>query len=164
MSVERLLAKHDTFDLFQNVCCVPISESKMACNSNVSFLFPGPYLFYTTKYHQKKTQKEDQAEFEAVKQTTQKMLSEGSKHEHPRSEAIRRILCASFAHNSDNVIGCPMAARLKRTKTRFYFSHSFVDANLAQMVDALHGNDFQVKIRFFGRMRIIEKQSFDYLC
>ena len=50
----KMKVKRNQYDVFQNVSCFPVSESKIGIgNSNVSFLFPGPILPYICKYQMK---------------------------------------------------------------------------------------------------------------
>ena len=58
--------KREKYDVFQNVCCKAITTSKISGNSNQKVLFPGPYMIYNTKYPFKKTQAEDNSEYNAV--------------------------------------------------------------------------------------------------
>ena len=160
-----LRPKRNPYDCFQNVSCPAISLSKLGCgNTNVSFVFPGPILFYTCKYQMKKTQKEDQAEFKAVCDDMRKMMQSGRKHESDRSEAIRMVIRSSYKHNSANVVGAPMASFLTRNKSRFYHSHSSVWLPLNDMSKTLHGNEPAARISYYSRMRIVEFACRHYLC
>jgi hypothetical protein len=46
----EILPKRNNYDLFQNVSCKVISESKLTCNSNVSIITDGPVGQYQFKY------------------------------------------------------------------------------------------------------------------
>ena len=61
-----------------------------------------------------------------VSNACRKVLSEANKHTSTRSESIRRLLIASFAHQQNNIVHGTMAAYLVRNKTRYLFSHETV--------------------------------------
>ena len=121
-------------------------------------------MFYITKYYCKGNQKEEQRDFREVVRVTQKMILEGRLHEGDRSEAMRRILRSTFQHNTTNVVGAPMAAYLNRNGSRFYFSHDFAWCSLEDMVNVLEGRDCRAKVKQLGKMRIVEKPCYNYLC
>ena len=162
-----LKPKRNRFDCFQNVSCFPISESKLGTgNTNVNFLFPGPFLPYTCKYQMKKTQSDDQAEFKSVVGDMRKMLEGGRKHESDRSEVMRMVIRSTYKHNSSNIVGAPMASFLtrSRTRSRFYLSHESVWLPLRDMRDTLNGKEPSARVKYRGRMKIIEFQCRHYLC
>ena len=64
----EVLPKRYTYDLFQNVCCKAISESKMTCNSNVAIITDGPVGQYQFKYVMKSTQEDDVAAYSQVEE------------------------------------------------------------------------------------------------
>ena len=159
-----LIPTRTKYDLFQNKACRAITESKISGNTNVTYLFPGPITIYTSKYYAKSNQKDEQREFQHVVRTTQKMLLQGRVHDGERAEAMRRILRATFHHNTENVVGAPMAAFLTRNRSRFYFSHEFQYCPLHEVVDTIKGRAVKQHIRHMGSMMIIEKAGYDYLC
>ena len=162
-----LRPKRNTYDCFQNVSCPAISRSKLGCgNTNLSFIFPGPILSYTCKYQMKQTQKEDQAEFKSVCNDMRKMLEAGRRHESDRSEVMRMVIRSSYKHNSDNVVGAPMASYLTRTrhKSRFYHSHDTVWLPLSDMAKTICGKEPSARISYYNRMRIVELTCRHYLC
>ena len=73
-------------------------------------------MLYTTKYNFKKTQTEDNSEFEEVLRVTRKMLHDGRKHDGDRSEVMRMVLRNSYVHNSKNITSACMASFLVRNK------------------------------------------------
>jgi hypothetical protein len=160
----RLKPKRMMYDLFQNQSCKCISESKISGNSNCTMLMPGPVFCYTCKYPFKKNQAEEQQPYKKVVSTTKKMLLEGRKHEGNRSEAMRRILRATFQHNTENVVGAAMAAFLTRNGTRFYFSHTFAWIPIEDMVHTLNGRSVRAIVKQQGQMKIVQKRCHDYLC
>ena len=135
--IVQVCVKRGTYDLFQNIACTAVSESKFACNSNVQLITDGPISQYQFKYNFKPTQNDDQAEY-AELDTSIKCL-QGRIHENDRSEAIRRITRAAFAHNKSNVISPSFASYLTRNGSRFYFSHTFVYCPLVDIIK-LHSN------------------------
>jgi len=159
-----LKAHRDCYDLFQNTSCRAISTSKISGNTNVVMLFPGPIMIYSSKYVVKSNQKDERRDFGQVVRATQKMLHDGRKYDGDRSEAMRMLLRATFQHNTENVVGAPMAAYLTRNGSRFYFSHDFAWCPLEDMVETLYGRETKGRVKMMGRMRIIEKPCYDYLC
>jgi hypothetical protein len=159
-----LIPERGCYDLFQNVCCKAVSESKVACNSNVTFLFPGPYTFYCCKYNMKATQADDRHDYDRVVRTVRKATKKGRVHESNRSEAMRLVLGASYAHNDSNIVSAPMASFLVRAGSRFYFSHQFVFCGLKDMIDTLNERETFVYYKCIGRLKILEKKSYHYLC
>jgi len=155
--------KRGDLDVFQNRCCPAIQNSKPSCNTNVNLLFDGPVMMYTTKYYCKGNQKDEQRDFKRVVDTTRKMILQ-RRHEGNRSEALRRVLRATFQHNSENVVGAPMAAFLTKHKSRFFLTHSFVWCPLEEMIKVLQGGEIRANISIRGNMRIVEKIPLNYLC
>ena len=124
--IVQICVKRGGYDVFQNTSCKAISESKFACNSNVQLITDGPIGAYQYKYNFKPTQDDDQAEYAELDANIKKM--QGRAHENNRSEAIRRITRAAFAHNKSNVISPSFASYLKGTThdTTFPMSSSSV--------------------------------------
>jgi hypothetical protein len=160
--------KRNTYDLFQNVSCYAISESKMTCNSNVSLVIPGPVSQYITKYQTKGTQHDDTEEFTRVAEAIQKMLSpENVINEScvsERSEAFRLLLRASFAHNKTNVVGAPMASFLTRFGSRFISTHEFVWCPLRDICAILLGERVNLNLQQYGNITFFENNALHYLC
>ena len=94
------------------------------------------------------------------------MLEGGRKHETDRSEVMRMVIRSSYKHNSENVVGAPMASYLTRTdnKSRFYHSHNSVWLPLSDMAKTLCGNEPSAKINYYDGMRIVEFACRHYLC
>ena len=63
----EMCLKRKEYDAFQNVYCPAISYSKLTCNTNILFIFPGPVGGYCFNYSLKKTQKEDTEPYQKVK-------------------------------------------------------------------------------------------------
>jgi len=118
--IKEVCPRRGKYDVFQNICCPAISHSKLTCNTNVSVVMPGPVGQYSFKYNLKGTQKEDTRDYCAVKEAMQKVLSKLRTYDSEKSEAAKRILAASFAHQSTNVVGAAMASFLTRKKSRFF--------------------------------------------
>jgi hypothetical protein len=155
--------KREQFDLFQNVSCKAISESKFACNTNISLITEGPVSQYQFKYQHKDTQGEDTVEYAEVDRSMKLMT--GRVHEDDKKEAVRLICRAAFAHNSKNVIGAPMANYLVRNGLQFYFSHSFAYCPL-QDIMKLHARgsvDGIAKYTPDGKI-YFENAALHYLC
>ena len=71
--IVEFLPKRNTYDVFQNKSCTPISESKMACNSNVSLITDGPVSGYIIKYQHKGNQEEEAKEYANVEAAMKSM-------------------------------------------------------------------------------------------
>jgi ATP-dependent DNA helicase PIF1 len=143
---EVVLARHK-YDLFQNTSCRAISHSKLACNTNLQFVVPGPIAQYQFKYTMKETQEQDAHEFRESEEAIKKCLASERKHESNRSEAVRRLLIGSFAHHKSNIVGAPMASYLTRNKSRFRFSHKFVWVPLRDLSNIIHGRNVNAMVK-----------------
>ena len=158
----QILPKRKPYDLFQNVSCKAISESKLACNSNVSLITDGPVSQYQIKYQTKGNYDEESAEYKECEDEMKKVACR--KHELDRSEALRLICKAAFAHNKTNVISPPLASYLIRNKSRFYFSHEFTFSPLNSLI-RIHDNksvDANVVLNKDGSTHF-ENQALNYL-
>ena len=118
---------------FQNVSCPAISESKLSCNINVALVFDGPIAQYQIKSMLKGTQEDDTTEYAEVEKSIKK-LNGVRAHENDKSEAMRLVARAMFAHNSNSIISALMANFLTRNSKRFYFSHKFAYYPVKDMV------------------------------
>ena len=98
--IKEICIERNEYNAFQNVCCPAISHSKLTCNTNVTAVLPGPVAEYTFKYQIKNTQKQDTEGFEQVSEATRIALTTTRKHESNSSESMRKVLAASFAHQS----------------------------------------------------------------
>ena len=125
-NIKELQLKRGRFDLFQNQSCPAIGESKLSCNTNISMVFHGSTGQYAFKYCTKSTQQDDRAEFDRVMEQKDKIISKIPHANGERTEATRRLLLASFAHQRSNVIGAPLSSFLTRNDERFIFSHPTV--------------------------------------
>ena len=159
----EVLPKRNTYDLFQNVSCKAVSESKFTCNSNISIVTDGPIGMYIYKYILKPTQDDDTAAYSHVERSIQSL--EGRVHDDDKKEAIRRVCRAAFAHNKQNIIGAPLASYLTRHDSRFYFSHSFQFCPIQDLQNLLHGDNVSGHIKYARDGRaFFENQAIHYLC
>ena len=126
--------KRAKYDLFQNVACDAVSFSKLSCNNNLSVVVDGPIGMYQYKYKSKDQHGEETAEYKDVEGAVKCFAGEVRKHPLDRSEALRRICYAAFAHNRKNVVSASMAAFLLRHGSRFYNSHQFLYCPLKDLV------------------------------
>ena len=157
--------RRGNFDELQNVSCPVISESKMTCNSNIQIIAPGPVVVYCTKYTSKPTQQQETQDYGRVQDVTRKILSEERKHPEDRSEALRRILRASFAHNKENVVGASMASFLTRHGSRFFLSREFAWCPLRDLDSLLTKATMSlVTFRSFKGDNFFENSALHYLC
>ena len=148
--ITEIAPRRAPLDELQNVSLPAISESKLTCNSNISLHSAGAIVFYVTKYITKWNQDDDTRDYNKVIETIQRMLSDTDSeraHNDDRKEAQRRILRASFAHNSTNVMGAPMASWLTRHDTRFLFTHKFAWCPLKDLARLLANKPVSYKVK-----------------
>ena len=119
----EVLPKRGKYDTCMNNYCPPISESKIHCNSNVAPIIGGVQAFYITKYSTKNNQKEEAQDYEPMAKFVQKRLAE-RKYQNDNSEYLSRVIGASLAHNSRNVISATLAKFLMHNPSRFHMSHT----------------------------------------
>jgi Helitron helicase-like domain at N-terminus len=161
----HLIPKRNEFDLCQNVACNAVSQSKFACNSNVSVVTEGPVGQYTYKYPMKDCQEEEEATYADVERDIKRMSGERV-HQNDRAEALRKITRAAFAHNRGNIISGPFASYFLRNDSRFYFSHEFTYCPLRDTVRLLNNQG----VRGFLMSNSVDSTSFfenlalNYLC
>ena len=159
-----VLPKRGKYDLFQNVCCRSLSQSKFSCNTNVSLITDGPIAHYICKYCVKPNDKDEVADYAEVDATMKKMT--GRVHEeNDRAEALRIICRAAFAHNKSNVISSTLASFLTRNDSRFFFSHDFVFCPLTDVVRLHNQQDVDATLRVDSNGgTFFENQALHYLC
>ena len=160
----QVVPKRGAYDLFMNVYCRAVSQSKFTCNSNISLITDGPIGQYMFKYCFKDNTADQTAEYAEVDATIKKC--DGQRiHEDDRREALRLLNRAAFAHNRRNVLNAPLASFLLRNKSRFYFSHEFTYCPLKDVM-RLHRQrkvDSILKVTQDGKT-FFENQALHYLC
>jgi PIF1-like helicase/Helitron helicase-like domain at N-terminus len=161
---KEVCIKRAALDAFQNNCCPQISFSQLSCNTNVSFVMPGPLAQYCVNYTMKNTQKDDTSQYRLVRDAAEKALLRLKHHSSPSSEAIRRVLATSFAHQSENIVGAAMAAHLTRIGSRFYFSHEFSWCPLRDIKVLLNGGAIHVSLSVGVYSTYFQCQALNYLC
>ena len=160
---EICIARH-AYDAFQNIYCMVISYSKLTCNTNLSLVMPGPIAQYCVSYTTKGTQKDDTEAYENVKLVSEKMCTALRKYDTDSSEAIRRLLATSFAHQSTNVIGPSLASFCTRNKTRFILSHTTVWCPLRDIRSLLYNEKITAMIKFSHTDAYFQCNALHYLC
>jgi hypothetical protein len=161
-NILRVAPQRGDYDVFMNTFCPAVSKSKLACNSNIRFLFGGSDAFYATKYSTKDTQKEDTESYdEVLKHARRRMLKQ--MHQSPFSESISRLIGATIVHNSRNVISAPMAAYLIRNNSRFKMSHSLCFVPMLDLKKYLDGKEFNTTIRTGGTSKYFESSVLNYI-
>lgn len=161
--IVQVCVKRGTYDLFQNICCPAISHSKFACNSNVQLITDGPIGQYQFKYNFKPTQDDDTKEYSEVDRTIKNL--QGRLHENDRSEAIRRITRAAFAHNKNNAISPSFASYLTRHDSRFYFSKKTVFCPLKDVIKLHQKETVPTVLKYTADGGCyFENQALHYLC
>lgn len=158
----RVAPRRGDYDVFMNTFCPAVSKSKLACNSNVRFLFGGSDAFYATKYSTKDTQKEDTQSYDEVLNHTRKRMLK-QMHQSPFSESISRLIGATIVHNSRNVISAPMAAYLSRNNSRFKMSHLLCFVPMLDLKKYLDGKEFNTTIRTGGTSKYFESSVLNYI-
>ena len=128
-----------------NTYCPVISESKIACNSNISLITNGRFPFYVTKYVSKNTQKDDNGEYEPVMKYVLKRLTE-QRFESDVSEGMSRLIGACHSHNSTNVISATMAKFLINRNSRFGMSHSIFYVPIYELKRILDKEDLHLRL------------------
>ena len=162
--VKEVIPKRSKYNMFQNVCCPHISYSKFTCNTNLSFLLPGPVAKYCVGYTMKNTQDEEIQEYELVRAAAEKILSNVKNDDTIRSVALRRLLGTSFAHQANNIVGAPMASYLTRHDSRFYFSNTFSWCPLRDLNKLLNGEQIHVNVSFTQFTAYFQCLALNYLC
>ena len=163
-SIKEICIKRHGYNAFQNVSCPAISQSKMTCNTNVQEILEGPVGQYSFKYVIKPTQEDDTAEYQRVKEATEKILSKLRKDASESSIAVSRILGASFAHQKTNVIGASLASYLTRNQSRFIFSHKTVWCPLRDIKQLLTGDKVGALVDHHGKTPFYVCTALNYLC
>ena len=161
-NILRVAPKRGNYDVFMNTFCPAVSQSKLACNSNVRFLFGGSDAFYATKYSTKDTQREDTESYDEVLNYTKKRMLKHM-HQSPFSESISRLIGATIVHNSRNIISAPMAAYLSRNNSRFKMSHLLGFIPMLDIKKYLDGKDFNTTIRTGGTSKYFESSVLNYI-
>jgi hypothetical protein len=110
----RITPERGACDVCMSARCPAVSNSELACNSDVRWLCGGSEAFCTTKHAAKKTQAEDTESHEATLACAKKR-SLAQKFEGQFSESLSGLLGAVVARNSRNAISAPMAACLSRS-------------------------------------------------
>ena len=160
--IVQVIPARKPYDLFQNVSCPAISESKLCCNSNISCITDGPVSQYMFKYSLKGTQESESEEYEEVSKSMKKL--NGRTHDKDWNEALRLVCRAAFAHNKTNVTSAPMGTFLARKGTRFYFSHDFVYCPLQDLSKLLRNQSVDSSLQFHGDKGFLENNALHYLC
>ena len=160
---EMCLQRHEC-DAFQNVCCPAVSHSKLTCNSNISALMPGPVGQHAFKHNLKDTQTDDLQACARVSEATRKALIAARRHLSDRSESVRRLLSASFAHQKSNVLHGTMASCLVRNKRRFTFSHSTVWCPLRDIEKILNGGSVCTTVTWHKETPFHQAAALHCLC
>jgi hypothetical protein len=140
-----VVLKRGTFDVCSNTYCPAISNSKAACNTNVSGIVNGVQAFYMCKYASKNTQKEDCSDYEFMNRYVTKRLSK-TNFETPGSEALSRVVGACLAHNSRNVISATMAKYLINNTSRFGLSHSVQHVPINELRNILNSVPIMLRL------------------
>ena len=150
------------FDAFVNMYCIAVSLSNLMCNSNLQILLPGPMLLYITKYLTKSNVLDDTMTFE---KTLQMMINRLLEKRKPTDfgEGLSRIICASFIHNSKNVIGPALARYLTVHHTRFRSSHDFCYIPMDDIYKLLTNQGIKVVVLNHVKRTYLENCAYHYV-
>ena len=142
----EILPERGSLDVCMNNYCPMVSETKLACNSNVSVIVNGVQAFYVTKYTSKNTQEQDSSEYENVIRYVEKRLLSSKFPDNTGSESMSRLIGACLAHNSKNVISATLAKYLINNSSRFAMSHTIFYIPLYEMKRVLDSEQIMLKI------------------
>ena len=157
--------RRSILDIFQNESCTAITKSKLACNTNLMALMPGPVTSYVFKYNMKGTQEDDQEAYTRVLEATNKSLAKEVDPERTDySVSLSRILSASVAHEKTNVIRGTLASYLTKTKSRFIFSHECVWCPLLDMRLFLENKRTYTTIKTNNKKLYRDSPALNYPC
>ena len=141
-------------DQYLNIHTKVISNI-FACNSNVQIGDIG-HLFYNTLYTSKSTQAEDSRNFLYISngfaRTLQGQIEKQQRESNESStsssdeapdfvQGLILVMAGIRAHMASTIISAPMAHLLATTGSRFHLSHETKGLPVAQMEDALLGNE-----------------------
>jgi hypothetical protein len=144
--IVEIVPQRGKFDVCMNNYCPIVSETKLACNSNVSVIVNGVQAFYISKYASKDTQEEDTGEYEPMIRYVKERLLNTKFPDSNVSESMSRVIGACLAHNSKNVISATMAKFLINNTSRFGMSHTIYYVPLYQMKRILDSEQIMLKI------------------
>lgn len=142
----EIVPERGSLDVCMNNYCPIVSETKLACNSNISVIVNGVQAFYVTKYTSKCTQEDDSGEYEPMIRYVEKRLLSTKFPDNTTSESMSRIIGACLAHNSKNVISATLAKFLINNSSRFGMSHTIFYIPLYQMKCFLDNDQIMLKI------------------
>ena len=157
-------SQRNDFDVMVNPHCRAISASNIATNSNCRYLSDARAVCYTTNYSTKANQDEEESEYKKVLQFTQKRMYE-QRYTTEFSESLSRLLGASFAHSSNNVISAWMAKYLIRNGSRFVSSHKPVYIPVLDLENELKGerSKYGGMIREHGEHTFVDSNAQHYI-
>ena len=164
--VQEMNLKRDAYDAFQNENCRAVTQSRICCNSNVTFVMNGRIGQYNFKYAIKGTEEEDTAEYEGVQEGFQRAnyKMQRSPEKSDVSKACSMVLTASYSHQKSNIVGAAMASYLTQRGSRFIFSHTSVWCPLQDIISLLQDKTISTSVRFAGSTCFYSSFAMDYLC
>ena len=160
--IYKVTPKRSSGDLYMNCYSPVISESILACNSNISPIFTSRYCIYMTNYLSKGTQEDDSDSYKRDARTVKRRFGYHV-HEVEKSEAISRLLSCVFSHTRAHVISAPLARYLIKNNSRFVFSHRFVHIPLATFNNVLLGKKFEVTLRNTNGFATLNSRVINYI-
>jgi len=154
------------YDAFQNEYCKAVTQSRLCCNSNVTFVMYGRVGQYNFKYAVKGTQEDDTKDYNGVQEGFQRanFRLQQSPEKSDISKACSMVLSASYSHQKTNIVGAAMASYLTQRGSRFIFSHSSVWCPLQDLISLLENKTINTNVRFAGSTCFYMSFAMDYLC
>ena len=148
----EVVPEREEYDIMMNSYCPAVSNSNLACNSNVKVIANGIQAFYITKYSSKKTQKDDGSEYVPVANYIERRLI-FRKFQNDNSETLSRIIGASMANNKENIISATLANYLIHNGSRFNSvpAVSYLPLRLMKKILKQKEVDIVVRTNFIGR-------------
>lgn len=151
--------KRNIGDQFMNVNN-DIVTTVLACNNNVTSGDKACF-FYVTLYQTKHNQKEESCMYHNIClslskriKRQQQILDEKSDDNDATetvspdfAEGLKRMLSSLYGHTSNNVLSATMARKLLSHGSRFTFSHDFLNIPLKHLLDWVHDEDLEFKLK-----------------
>ena len=118
-------------------------------------------FFYVTLYQTKHNQKEESCMYHSIClslskriKRQQQILDEESDDNNATetvstdfAEGLKRMLSSLYGHTSNNVLSATMARKLLSHGSRFTFSHDFLNIPLKHLLDWVHNEDLEFKLK-----------------
>jgi hypothetical protein len=139
-------------------CCIS-SLTKIRSNSNASNCIDARAVFYAMHHTNKPNQQEEASEYKKVLEFTQKCFYE-QRHKIEISESLSRIIGATFANTTQNVISPWLAKYLICNKSRSLSSHVSTIIPVQDIESELFGNGSKYSyVKSHGQNKFIDSKA-----